>query len=208
MQLQVEERWAIGEDTYNKYKRETSLRRYRVALDELECLVVMRLFELSKLSLSGTGYKLRQQIGKALQRHSEAIRNALSHYNVQAAALAPPRPSLSWKDITEYTFLGKFDLLCQSRADICELDWAKPAHREATVKYFKLRRAHEEIERLNVEVRHLRTSIHDEEAKTTAIINELFVSNPLPSLELQRQWKSQIGVNAIHAFRLDQIELQ
>ncbi|KAG1770856.1 hypothetical protein EV702DRAFT_1181544 [Suillus placidus] len=95
MQLQVEERWAIGDDTYNKYKQETSLCRYCVALDELECLVVMHLFELSKLSLSGTGYKLRQQIGKALQRRSEAIQNALSCYNVQAAALDPPRPSLS-----------------------------------------------------------------------------------------------------------------
>lgn len=55
MQLQVEERWAIGDDTYNKYKQETSLCQYRIALDELERLVVMRLFELSKLSLSGTG---------------------------------------------------------------------------------------------------------------------------------------------------------
>lgn len=154
------------------------------------------------------GYKLHQQIGKALQRCSEAIRKALSRYNVQAAALTPPHPSLSWKDITEYTFLGEFDLLRQSRADIRELDWAKPAHREATVKYFKLCRAHEEIERLNIEVQRLRTSIHDEEAKTTAIINELLVSDPLLSLELQRQWKSRSGVNAVHAFRLDQIELQ
>jgi hypothetical protein len=154
------------------------------------------------------GYKLRQQIGKALQRRSEAIRNALSRYNVQAAALDPPRPSLSWKDITEYSFLGEFDLLRQSRIDIRELDWAKPAHREATVKYFKLRRAHEEIERLNVEVRRLRTSIHDEELRATAVINELSVSDPLLSLELQRQWRLRAGVNAVHAFRLDQIELQ
>jgi hypothetical protein len=55
MQLQIEERWEIGGDTYNQYKQEASLRQYRVALDGLERLVVMRLFELSKLSLSGTG---------------------------------------------------------------------------------------------------------------------------------------------------------
>jgi hypothetical protein len=58
MQLQVDERWTIGDDNYNKYKQETSLRRYRVTLDDLERLVVMRLFELSKLSLSGTGMDL------------------------------------------------------------------------------------------------------------------------------------------------------
>ncbi|KAG1801748.1 uncharacterized protein BJ212DRAFT_1225821, partial [Suillus subaureus] len=53
-------------------------------------------------------------------------------YNIQAAALDPPRPQLSWKDITEYSFLGdflgEFDLLCHSHTDICELDWTKPAH--------------------------------------------------------------------------------
>ncbi|KAG1855814.1 hypothetical protein C8R48DRAFT_608561, partial [Suillus tomentosus] len=110
--------------------------------------------------------------------------NALSCYNVQAAALNPPHPSLSWKDIMEYSFLGEFDLLCQSRTDIHELDWTKPAHWEATVKYFKLCCAHEEIERLNIEVQRLRTLIHDDEVKTTAVINELSVSDPLLSLEL------------------------
>ncbi|KAG1744784.1 hypothetical protein EDB19DRAFT_1826928 [Suillus lakei] len=152
IQLQIEERWVVGGEAYNQYKQQASQRQYRAALDELEHLVVMRLFELSKLSLSGTGYKLRQQIGKALQCRSDAIRNALNWYNVQAAALDPPRPQLSWKNITEYSFLGKFDLLHHSRADIRELDWTKPAHREATVKYFKLCRACEEIVRLNVEI--------------------------------------------------------
>ncbi|KAG1811935.1 hypothetical protein EV424DRAFT_1327328, partial [Suillus variegatus] len=92
-------------------------------------------------------------IGKALQRHSEAIRNAINWYNTQAAALNPPRPKLSWKDIGEYSFLGEFDLLCHSCTDIRELDWMKPAHREATTKYFKLLHAQEEVSRLNVEVR-------------------------------------------------------
>jgi hypothetical protein len=53
--LRIEERWTIGGDEYNKYREEASLQKYRAALDELERLVVMRLFELSKLSLSSTG---------------------------------------------------------------------------------------------------------------------------------------------------------
>lgn len=53
--LRIEERWIIGGDEYNKYRDEASLQKYCVALDELERLVVMRLFELSKLSLSSTG---------------------------------------------------------------------------------------------------------------------------------------------------------
>ncbi|KIJ58421.1 hypothetical protein HYDPIDRAFT_178073 [Hydnomerulius pinastri MD-312] len=69
--LNIQPRWEIGSDEYNRYQKEATLVKYRTALDELERLVVMRLFELSKLSMSGT-------------------------------------------------------------------DWAKPAHREATTKYFKL----------------------------------------------------------------------
>ncbi|KAG2737344.1 hypothetical protein P692DRAFT_20666420, partial [Suillus brevipes Sb2] len=57
-QLAIEERWTVGGDEYNKFKDEVSLQKYRVALDELERLVIMPLFELSKLSLSGTGKQM------------------------------------------------------------------------------------------------------------------------------------------------------
>jgi len=57
------------------------------------------------------GYKLRQQISKGLQRRSEAIRKAIHRYNVQATALTPPHPPVSWKDLTQHTILGEFDLL-------------------------------------------------------------------------------------------------
>ncbi|KAG1770561.1 hypothetical protein EV702DRAFT_1181582 [Suillus placidus] len=53
--LAVDARWEIGGQEYNHFKEEVSLSKYRTVLDDLECLVVMRLFELSKLSLSGTG---------------------------------------------------------------------------------------------------------------------------------------------------------
>lgn len=154
------------------------------------------------------GYKLRQQISKALQRRSQAIRNALGRFNLQAAALVPPRPQLTWKDIVEYSFLGEFDLLRQSRSDIRTLDWTKPAHREATVKYFKLQRAHEEIQRLNIEIRRLRTAIHDEDLTVNATINSLLTSNEPVGLELQRRWRSRAAINAAHLFRLERIMLQ
>ncbi|KAG1728116.1 hypothetical protein EDB19DRAFT_1897455 [Suillus lakei] len=126
--LSVDERWVIGGEEYNHFKEEATLSKYCAALDELEHL----------LSLSGTGYKLHQQISKALQWCSDAIRNAINHYNIQATSLIPPRPKIAWKDIANYTFLGEFDLLRDSRADIQDKDWARPAHREATTKYFRL----------------------------------------------------------------------
>ncbi|KAG1895322.1 uncharacterized protein F5891DRAFT_960402 [Suillus fuscotomentosus] len=204
--LSVDERWLIGGDEYKRFKEEATLGKYRTALDELERLVVMRLFELSKLSLSGTGYKLRQQISKALQRRSDTIRNTINRYNIQAASLIPPRQTIAWKDIAEYSFLGEFDLLRDSRTDIQDKDWARPAHREATTKYFKLCRAREEIIRLNIEIRRLRTAIHDETIDTSAVIDELLVANPLLAAELKRQWRSRAAINAVHTYRLDQIE--
>ncbi|KIK35339.1 hypothetical protein CY34DRAFT_26633 [Suillus luteus UH-Slu-Lm8-n1] len=144
----------------------------------------MQLFELSKLSMSGTEYKLCQQISKDLQRRSEAIRNAINWYNIQAVALNPPRPKISWKDIVDYS------------------------HREATNKFFKLRHAHEEVEQLNIEVRRLCTAIHAEELQTSAVIDDLLLSDPRLAAELQRQWHLHASVNAVHRYRLDRIEFR
>lgn len=55
VQLGIDKRWEIGSECYSRFREEALLLKYRSTLDELERLVVMRLFELSKLSLSGTG---------------------------------------------------------------------------------------------------------------------------------------------------------
>ncbi|KAG1719913.1 hypothetical protein EDB19DRAFT_1898598 [Suillus lakei] len=181
----IEECWAIGSADYLQFKEEATLGKYHAVLNELEHLMVMRLFELSKLLLSGTGYKLHQQIGKVLQHHSEAIHNAIKWYNTQAAALNPPCLKLSWKDIAEYSSLGEFDLLHYSHTNIREADWTKPAYHEATTKHFKLLRAREEVSRLNLEICHLHTFIHDEETDTLKVIEDPQSSNPLLASELQ-----------------------
>jgi hypothetical protein len=54
-QLGIEERWSVASPEYVRYQGEAVLQEYRKALDDLERLVVMRLFELSKLGMSGTG---------------------------------------------------------------------------------------------------------------------------------------------------------
>ena len=54
-QLGLESHWEIGGEEYNCYKKEAMLAKYHEALGELERLVVMHLFELSKLAMSGTG---------------------------------------------------------------------------------------------------------------------------------------------------------
>ena len=54
-QLGLETPWEVGGEEYMRYKEEATLSKYREALDEVERLVVMRLFELSKLGMSQTG---------------------------------------------------------------------------------------------------------------------------------------------------------
>jgi hypothetical protein len=54
-QLGIVDRWTEDSADYLWYKQEVYLQDYRVALDELERLVVQRLFELSKVNMTGTG---------------------------------------------------------------------------------------------------------------------------------------------------------
>ncbi|EPQ56035.1 hypothetical protein GLOTRDRAFT_40987, partial [Gloeophyllum trabeum ATCC 11539] len=53
--LQLRTRWTPENTDYQEMKDKLRERKYRKVLDELERLVVQRLFELSKLNLSGTG---------------------------------------------------------------------------------------------------------------------------------------------------------
>ncbi|KAF7348117.1 hypothetical protein MSAN_01764300 [Mycena sanguinolenta] len=138
-------------------------RRYQRALDELEGLVVARMFELSKAHMSDTGYKLRKHIAKALQARSKGVRTALDRYNDAAAALSPPRTQLTWEQIVEYAFLADFDLLREGRQDIRSEPWAQPAGRLAMDRHFKLLRADEEIARVNLEIQRFVTYMVDEE---------------------------------------------
>ena len=156
--------------------------RYQQALDILEGLVVARIFELSKMNMSETGasiitftlsstvlisvpgYKLRKHIAlKALQTRSHSIKKALQNYNAAATALRPRAPKLTWEKVVEYAFLADFDLLWATRQDIQEKPWAKPVNQTLRDTYFKMERAREEIERLNVEIRRVITYMQDEE---------------------------------------------
>ena len=54
LQLGIKSRWEIGGPEYVHFKNEDILDKYHKVLNELEWLVVMHLFELSKLLMSNT----------------------------------------------------------------------------------------------------------------------------------------------------------
>ncbi|KAJ7683509.1 hypothetical protein B0H14DRAFT_3535114 [Mycena olivaceomarginata] len=138
--------------------------RYRWALDELERLVVQRLMEMTKLSMSGVAYKLCDKIGKALKTRTDAIHRAVNTYNTVAAALNPPRDQLSFGQDTHN--------------NICQLPWTHPARREAATLYFGILHGKEEIQRLNVEISHLLTFMIDEHVDYYRAIQDFHLTDP------------------------------
>ncbi|KAI0038697.1 hypothetical protein FA95DRAFT_1505189 [Auriscalpium vulgare] len=166
--LKIEVRWTNGCPEWNDATALTIRRNYQRALDTLEGLVVARMFELTKMNMSQTGYKLRKHIAKALQSRSAAIRTALTRYNNCAVALKPPRRVITWEEVVEYAFLADFDLLRDTRQDIRQRPWANPGGRLAMDLFYKILRAREEIQRLNVEIPRFATFLRDEHLFLTA----------------------------------------
>ncbi|KAJ7826486.1 hypothetical protein B0H14DRAFT_3467664 [Mycena olivaceomarginata] len=93
-------------------------RKYRLALDALELLIFERIFELTKINRSQTGYKMRKHIAKALQARSKA----------PSSLLNPPMAHLTWEQVVEYAFLADFDILRDTRCrrSVTAMDPALP----------------------------------------------------------------------------------
>ncbi|PIL29409.1 hypothetical protein GSI_09461 [Ganoderma sinense ZZ0214-1] len=186
LHLSEEERWKPGSKEYDEAFSELTHCQYHLALDNLERLVVQRLFELTKLGMSGLGYKLREKIGKALKTRADAIKTALNEYNRCAAKLR--RPALSWNEVMDMITLAEFDLLCETREDIRQFPWAQLVNRQAMNLYFNVQRAKEEIQRLNVEIPRLFTFLLDRHYDYQIAIAAVRESDPALARELHTWW--------------------
>ncbi|KAJ7170394.1 hypothetical protein C8R43DRAFT_1120826 [Mycena crocata] len=147
--LNITERWTTASPKWVATVKAIRSRKYQLALDGLELLIVERIFELTKMNQSQTGYKMRKHIAKALQARSKAVKNAIDTYNAAAMVMSPPMPELTWEQVVEYAFLADFDILRDTREEVRSRPWTQPAYRMAMDRYFKLLRAKEEIKRLN-----------------------------------------------------------
>jgi hypothetical protein len=138
---------------------------------------------------------------------SAAIRTALDRYNVAARALSPPRPSLSWEEVVEYAFLADFDLLRDARQDISQRPWATPTGRLSMDTYFKMRRAREEIQRLNIEIKRLATYLHDEGRYLMECEKQLQPLHPALAHQVALHHKVRGRFTAHHYRRLQEISM-
>lgn len=149
------------------------------------------------------GYKLRKHIAMALQACSQAICGALEQYNTAASLVSPPHPHLSWNDVVKYAFLADFDLLCESRQDVCDCPWSKPAFHVMMDQYFKLQCAQKEIHCLNIEIPHVITYLRDEDLFLRQKEVEVRVDNPglAHQVEKYRMKRGCFNEQHMHRFR-------
>ncbi|KAF9030501.1 hypothetical protein BJ165DRAFT_1417723 [Panaeolus papilionaceus] len=202
-QLKVEKWWLPGDQDWKEAEGLVAKRQYQCAVDRLESLVVARLFELTKMNMSKTGYKMRQHIVKALKTRSQAIQTALRDFNTAAEALG--RETLSWDDVVNYSQLADFDLLSDTCEDVRKRPWASPAGRMLLDRYFKIIRACEEIKRLNIEIRRLTTYIRDEEAFLATKAASLRASHPTVAHQIDLRLATLRRMNDIHIERLSKL---
>ncbi|KAG6826205.1 hypothetical protein H0H92_000724 [Tricholoma furcatifolium] len=205
LELNVAERWTPECEAWKAASVLVGRRRYQRCLDELESLVVSRMFELTKMNMSQTGYKLRKHIAKALQARSQAIRSALERYNAAAALMTPPRKPLSWNEVVEYAFLADFDLLRDCREDVRERAWAAPAARLMLDQFFKMERAREEIHRLNIEIKRMITHMRDEEAFLAAKVRDIARTDEALAHQVNLHFEERTRFYDLHRRRFKQL---
>ncbi|KAG1905546.1 uncharacterized protein F5891DRAFT_976459 [Suillus fuscotomentosus] len=205
VKLGITRRWVPDDPEWRDAGCLVANRKLQRALDNLEGLVVARIFELSKMNRAGTGYKLRKHIGKALKVRSATIRTALDKYNTAARAVSPPRATLSWEDVVEYAFVADFDLLRDARQDVSHCPWATPTGRHTMDTYFKMRRASEEIQRLNVEIRRMATYLRDEELYLTECQKQLQSMHPALAHQVGAHRNIRARFTSYHLRRLHEI---
>ncbi|KAG1872187.1 hypothetical protein F4604DRAFT_1881025 [Suillus subluteus] len=189
-QIGLTEHWSPTDPRCVAAQSQITHRSFHKAADDVEWLVVMWLLELTKLQMSGLGYKLRTQISKT---HANAICNAIERYNKFAARLDPLHPELTWEKIAEYSFAGEFDLLHETDEQIHVKHWASPANRQAAIRYFDVQRSKEELTR------------YDEEDYAMSI-SMLQSTDPPLAAELDRCWTYLCNVNAGHHSCIQQIQ--
>ncbi|KAI0676297.1 hypothetical protein C8Q78DRAFT_960152, partial [Trametes maxima] len=171
--LGVSTTWQPSDPAYIRVAKYIATRKYQQALSNLQRLIVQRLFELHKLNLAQTGYRMRRNIAKNMQTRSRAIWNAIATYNTAAAALDPPRPKVDWETVSHYQFLEEFDLLNETRADVRDKPWAQPAVRELARVSHRLAGARDELVQVHIEARRVHTSIRDEDLHLGLLLSRL-----------------------------------
>lgn len=112
------------------------------------------------------------------------------------------RSPLHWEQVVEYAFLADFDGLRNTREDVRTKLWSKPTGRAAMDQHFKMKRAREEIDRLNIEIRRLVTYVVDEDAYLRKKEEEVYETDPILAHHVRLHRLERGRFNSLHLKRL------
>jgi len=180
---------------YIEARKYYDTRKYHLALDKVESLVIQRLMELHKCNIRGTNYKTRTSIFKHMKSRSNTIRSAIASYNAFARRLG--RPTLDFKKTMEYSFIAEFDLLRIGRTDIRAEPWSNPHNRALRDSYFRVIRAREEIKRLHLEMDRMHAWMRQERSDHETAVTELKETEPDLASELVTVYAEQLRVHHV-----------
>ncbi|KAF8311110.1 uncharacterized protein EI90DRAFT_3138775 [Cantharellus anzutake] len=169
--------WALDSPQRHEAVVLRQQRDYHQVLDELEQRAISRQLELEKIGLPKTDYKARQQISALVAKRGKSLQSILEKYNNMAASMNPPKPSLTWQDVTDLNFLSDIVLL-RGREDIRDKPWFQHHFREATRAWHKFQRAREEIEIVSIEAHRIWAFMDEEEARLHQNIETIKPTDP------------------------------
>jgi len=151
------------------------------------------------------GYKLHKHLVQALYRCCATIRKAISYYNDLAPLQKPPCPLLVYSEVVNYITFSKFKILKHSGHDVLSKEWATLANRQAANKYFKIKRAKEEIHRCNVKVARVQAWVDKEDKVMSEAVAAHEHSDPTLATHLKVLKIQRCHVNDHLRTRLGQI---
>ncbi|KAF8126200.1 hypothetical protein EV363DRAFT_1298820 [Boletus edulis] len=113
--------------------------------------------------------------------------------------------STQYSEVIGYTLVGKFALLKNSHYEIANKLWAIPKNWETLTQFFKVKRSHEEICQLNVEVRRLQLWVdHDENQLKSAALDLQRTSSKLAGA-MDQLYADHCRINCVHHVKLQQL---
>ncbi|KAJ3847695.1 hypothetical protein EV368DRAFT_76572 [Lentinula lateritia] len=198
MKLDVRVWWTEGSKQWEEAGSLVTGAKYQRALDKLEGLLVSKIFELSRLNISGTGYKMRKHLASALKKRSKSIQSAIVEYNTVAGKMKPKRRQVDWEEVVIYAFLSEFDILRDTREDIRERPWAVPANRVIITQFFKVIGAEDELSHVHQEICRLITYMQRERDELIAREQELIPTNPTLALQVRDFCRERGQFHEVH----------
>lgn len=133
----------------------------------------------------------------------------IAEYNALRLKIpGPRRPKLKPEELLDHVNDAVFDILRISSSDVLKEPWVNENARVAQVSHFKVLRATEELRRVGVEARRLRTFMQDIEGGLRDLIGSLAAEGDAMVVEYRARLRWYEHVHARHEWFLERLAVR